>query len=168
LTEADIAPEFRRDPYGLTFHPRFPGRDGSRTPVPWNADERHAGFSTANAPWLPIPDEHIGLSVNRQWADPASLLTSWRETLGWRKLHPALTHGDINLVEKVTAPILAFTRECEDEGLLMVFNMSDQIVDLPLADLPAFKPLLDRAHIAELNKTHAKLPPYGTLVGVLV
>jgi alpha-glucosidase len=168
LTEADIAPEFRRDPYGLTFHPRFAGRDGSRTPVPWNADERHAGFSTANAPWLPIPDEHIGLSVNRQWADPASLLTSWREALGWRKLHPALTHGDIQLVEAVEAPLLAFTRRHEDESLLLMFNMSEQTKTVALENLPAFKPLLDRAHMALITETEIKLPPYGTLVGVLI
>jgi alpha-glucosidase len=166
LTEADIAPEFRRDPYGLTFHPRFAGRDGSRTPVPWNADERHAGFTTANAPWLPIPDEHIGLSVNRQWRDPASLLASWREALSWRKQHPALTHGDITLIE-TRAPILAFTRTSNTENLVLVFNMSEDEISLPLSDLPEFVPLLDRAHHAELQSEAIKLPPYGTFIGVI-
>ena len=166
LTEADIAPEFRRDPYGLTFHPRFVGRDGSRTPVPWNADERHAGFTTAVAPWLPIPDEHIGLSVNRQWSDPASLLVSWREAIGWRKLHPALITGDITLVE-TDAPALCFTRICEEESLVLLFNMSEQEVSVPMAQLPPFTPLLDRAHMAELTEGAVKLPAYGTFIGIV-
>ncbi len=166
LTEAEVAPEFRRDPYGLAFHPRFPGRDGSRTPVPWNAEERHAGFTTANAPWLPIPDEHVGLSVNRQWDDPASLLVSWREAIGWRKLHSSLSTGDIELIE-TPAPLLAYKRSNQDETLMMLFNISEEELVVPLSGLPKFSPLLDRTHIAVLDSTNITLPPYGTLVGTI-
>ncbi len=164
LTEAEVAPELRRDPYGLAFHPRFPGRDGSRTPVPWNAEERHAGFTTGNAPWLPIPDEHVGLSVNRQWHDPASLLMSWRETLGWRKNHVALSTGEISLID-TAPPLLAFLRWNKEEKLLVLFNISEQEISVKLSTLPAFMPLLDRAHMATIEKDTLVLPAYGTLVG---
>ena len=166
LTEAEIAPEYRRDPYGLTFHPRFHGRDGSRTPLPWNAEERHAGFTTAALPWLPIPDEHFGLSVNRQWQDPASILASWREALGWRKNHLALTHGDIHLIE-TEAPILAYIRDHAEEKLVLLFNLSENEISVPVSILPEFTPLLDRVHLAVIEGETITLPPYGTLIGTL-
>ena len=57
LTEADIAFEDLRDPYGIRFWPGFKGRDGCRTPMVWEADAQNAGFSIAK-PWLPVPDNH--------------------------------------------------------------------------------------------------------------
>ena len=57
LDEADIAFEDLRDPYGVAFWPSFKGRDGCRTPMPWD-DSDTAGFTTG-LPWLPIPAEHV-------------------------------------------------------------------------------------------------------------
>ena len=37
LPEADIAFEDLQDPYGITMWPEFKGRDGCRTPMPWQA-----------------------------------------------------------------------------------------------------------------------------------
>src|SRR5690606_5593907 len=43
LPEAELAFEDLRDPYGIEFWPAYKGRDGCRTPMPWDPDERHAG-----------------------------------------------------------------------------------------------------------------------------
>ncbi len=48
LSEAGVPFESLRDPYGIAFWPNFKGRDGCRTPMPWNGAE-HAGFSTARS-----------------------------------------------------------------------------------------------------------------------
>ena len=45
--------EALRDPYGIAFWPTFKGRDGCRTPMPWDSNER-GGFSSGE-PWLPVP-----------------------------------------------------------------------------------------------------------------
>ncbi|MET0813627.1 MAG: alpha-amylase family glycosyl hydrolase, partial [Pseudoxanthomonas sp.] len=37
LGEADVPYEALQDPYGKTFWPNFKGRDGCRTPMPWDA-----------------------------------------------------------------------------------------------------------------------------------
>ena len=65
LTEADIAFEDLRDPYGIRFWPGFKGRDGCRTPMVWKAEAENAGFSTAK-PWLPIPPGHRARAVERR------------------------------------------------------------------------------------------------------
>ena len=52
LRETNIAYEDLQDPFGKNFWPEFKGRDGCRTPMPWNSNEKNLGFSSST-PWLP-------------------------------------------------------------------------------------------------------------------
>ena len=129
LPEADVPFEALQDPYGIAFWPNFKGRDGCRTPLPWNGDAQ-AGFSAA-APWLPVADAHLQRSVAIQDAQPDSVLNGVRHLLRWRKDHPALVLGDITFLD-APEPVLAFTRRDADEALLAVFNLSGEAVRWPL------------------------------------
>ena len=42
LGEADVAFEDLQDPYGIRFWPKFKGRDGARTPMPWESNSTNA------------------------------------------------------------------------------------------------------------------------------
>ena len=125
LTEADIAFEDIQDPYGITFWPQFKGRDGCRTPHPWQNDEINAGFSQVK-PWLPVVAAHQEKSVNIQEISPHSVLNSYRHFTQWRKQHSALLYGDIAFVDSAE-PILAFIRKSSNEKLLVCFNFSNQV-----------------------------------------
>lgn len=129
LPEADVPFEALQDPYGIAFWPNFKGRDGCRTPLPWNGDAQ-AGFSAA-APWLPVADAHLQRSVAIQDVQPDSVLNGVRHLLRWRKDHPALVLGDIAFLD-APEPVLAFTRRDADEALLAVFNLSGEAVRWPL------------------------------------
>src|SRR5574337_730477 len=52
LTEAEVPYEALRDPYGIAFWPQYKGRDGCRTPMPWNTGAQ-AGFTTRSPPSRP-------------------------------------------------------------------------------------------------------------------
>jgi len=121
LGEADIPHESLQDPYGLAFWPNFKGRDGCRTPMPWD-DSAHAGFSTAS-PWLPIPPEHRARAVSVQDAAADSVLNAWRAFLHWRKSQPALLAGDLQFIASAE-PVLIFQRQHADQTLLAAFNLS--------------------------------------------
>ena len=43
--ETDIAFEDLQDPFGKNFWPEFKGRDGCRTPIPWEDTKINFGFS---------------------------------------------------------------------------------------------------------------------------
>jgi alpha-glucosidase len=129
LGEADVPFEALRDPYGITFWPNFKGRDGCRTPMPWNG-EALAGFSSAR-PWLPIPAEHRALSVQAQEAAADSVLNAFRAFLAWRHARPALTGGAIRFLDSAE-PVLMFERESQGETLLLAFNLSAAPVRHPL------------------------------------
>jgi alpha-glucosidase len=130
LGEAAVPFEALRDPYGIAFWPKFKGRDGCRTPLPW-LDAPGGGFTTA-MPWLPVPEEHRGLSVANQEADPASALQAFRRFVEWRKDQPALRWGEIEFILSNDA-VLALRRRFEEVCLLAAFNLddTDAIVSLP-------------------------------------
>jgi alpha-glucosidase len=162
LTEAALAHHELRDPFGIEYFPEFRGRDGSRTPLPWRAAAPSAGF-TLSTPWLPIPGEHVPLSIAAQEADGASSLQSWRALAAWRKAHPALVAGDLILLD-VPAPLIGFARACAEERLFLLFNPSAMPVRVSVSRFGALVPVDDLGATALLEGEIAVLPPYGAFV----
>ena len=121
LPEATLAEGQLRDPYGIEFWPDFAGRDGCRTPMPWDAGAPHAGFSTRE-PWLPVPDAHRELAVSAQAGDPGSTLRFVRGFLHWRRGRPEIVRGTTALVP--SAPdVVAFERRSGSARTLCLFNL---------------------------------------------
>jgi len=124
LPQAEVPFDRLVDPEAIANWPQTLGRDGARTPMPWTAAAPHAGFSTAE-PWLPVDPRHIAMSVDRQEADPSSMLHLTRELVAIRKSHPALQRGEMRL-RPMPDPLLCFDRVLGDEHLLCVFNLGHE------------------------------------------
>ncbi|MCJ7993610.1 alpha-glucosidase [Rhizobium cremeum] len=133
LPEAELAFEDLRDPYGIRFWPAFKGRDGCRTPMPWNREVANAGFTTASKPWLPVPKDHAALAVDGQEGQARTVLSHYRDTLAFRRAHALLCDGEMEFL-KSEEDVLAFTRSKGEERLLFVFNMAREprTVTLPV------------------------------------
>ena len=136
LGEADVPYEALRDPYGIAFWPTFKGRDGCRTPMPWEASER-GGFSSGQ-PWLPVPEQHRALNVAAQERDPTSALHGFRRLLQWRRQQPLLISGDIEFLA-ATDSVLAFRRFDAQDAMLVAFNLSSEPASLSLPGLTVGK-----------------------------
>jgi alpha-glucosidase len=134
LPEAQVAYEDLQDPYGITMWPEFKGRDGCRTPMPWDSQAVDMGFgNAAHKAWLPLTEAYRGLAVSAQDNDPKSLLNFYRALLKWRKQQTVLLHGDQALLP-VHSQVMAFVREHEGRQVLCAFNFSDSAASM---DLPA-------------------------------
>jgi alpha-glucosidase len=159
LTEADIPFELLQDPYGINFWPELKGRDGCRTPMPWQARAEHAGFSSGQ-PWLPIPAEHLPNAVDVQDVDPDSVLNAYRRFIAWRREHRTLSKGTIRFID---APehSLAFIREHEQQGLLCAFNLSSQAVSISFDDTLELEPLEGHGFTSQGQPGRIDLPAYG-------
>nr|WP_204602169.1 hypothetical protein [Paremcibacter congregatus] len=142
LNEANIAHADLQDPFGIRFWPDFKGRDGCRTPMPWTADAPHAGFSDA-VPWLPVPTDHLAISVEAQERDLNSVLNAFKNFLSWRKSHPALLHGDIKFLDSPDGT-LAFVRTYKRESMLAVFNLTNRSIMIPRPESTKITNLQDR------------------------
>jgi alpha-glucosidase len=127
LTQVDLPFEALRDPEAITNWPLTLSRDGARTPLPWRAEGVHAGFTTGT-PWLPVGADHASLAVDRQDADPESLLNFTRRMIELRHTNRALGIGTIEVLE-ASDSILAFVREVEGQRLLCVFNFARTAVE---------------------------------------
>jgi alpha-glucosidase len=161
LTEADLAFEHLRDPFGITYWPEFRGRDGSRTPMPWIPDAPHAGFTIHPEPWLPVPEEHHQSAVARQELDPDSLLNAWRRFLRWRRQHPALVSGALRPLD-LREPLIGFERALGTTRIVCVFNLSDEKTRMPLRGLV---PLHGHGFPVRLEEGGVVLPPHGVFFG---
>jgi alpha-glucosidase len=159
LPEAEVPFEQLQDPYGIAFWPNFKGRDGCRTPMPWNGDA-HAGFSTS-APWLPLAPTHHALSVAEQERREDSPLQGYRRFLRWRTQQPALIDGDIQFLD-TPEPILAFTRNTGEQTLLCVFNLSAEPQTLPLPEGQARQALHNIGDTSIVAST-LQLPGYSAV-----
>jgi alpha-glucosidase len=121
LAESMLEFDQIKDPYGIAFWPEFKGRDGCRTPMPWNSDLPHGGFSISS-PWLPVDQQQCRKAVDLQEVDPESSLNFYRTFIAWRKRQPVLLRGSIRFLE-TAEPVLAFVRKFGNEQWLCAFNL---------------------------------------------
>lgn len=157
LTQVDIPFEQLQDPEAIANWPLTLSRDGARTPLPWTAQDEHGGFSQA-APWLPLGEENLDRAVDRQDADPASLLNLTRQLLALRRAHPALRWGDY-VVLQADAALLAVRRRFAGQSLLCLFNFTAE--PIPAAALP---PAAGRVLAAVNGAAPDGLPAFGAVL----
>lgn len=162
LEEADVPFEALRDPYGVTFWPNFKGRDGCRTPMPWDGGER-GGFTTGD-PWLPVPEAHRPCSVEAQSRDPDSVLNCVRRFLRWRSAQPALREGGVRFVD-TPEPVLAFVRSAPGQQVFAAFNLSARPIDVALPGIEAVMHGPQDLRSGEITAGRLRLPGYGVFLG---
>lgn len=167
LPQAVLDPADLRDPFGITYWPEFAGRDGSRTPMPWTAGTDHAGFTTAARPWLPVPEAHHALAVDRQEERPDSPLAIWRHCLALRRRLPALSRGVVGRIVADDA-VLAFERQSDEETILAVFNFTNAPATFRMPNDGRFRAIDLSGAMAgvtvESDGGLIRLPPLGSLL----
>lgn len=131
LGEAYVPFEELQDPYGIRFWPKYHGRDGCRTPIPWVHDAVNGGFSTAR-PWLPLAVDHLETAVDHQVADDASMLRFYRQMIRYRQSREPLRSGAIRIIDQ-RPEFLSFVRSTAEEQIFCAFALSDdsQAIRLP-------------------------------------
>jgi alpha-glucosidase len=163
LAEADVAYEDIQDPYGKPFWPEYKGRDGCRTPMVWDSNQAHAGFSE-QAPWLPVDQKQLPFAVNNQDLSEKSTLNRTRQLIKWRSQQPALRCGEFTLLK--LPGVLAWLRTSEEQQVLVVINLSDtdKDVELPFAHI---NPETELGFNYRLSGQDLHLPAYQVLFAVV-
>ena len=152
LPQVEVPFEQLQDPEAIANWPRTLGRDGVRTPMPWESGKPNLGFSTGR-PWLPPGKEHCRLAVDRQQADPGSMLAFTRLCLKLRATTP-LRDGSM-AIEEASDQLLRFTREKDGRRLACSFNLSDR----PAPFHPAGAELARAGEVSE-----AALGPFSAII----
>ncbi|WP_158970545.1 alpha-amylase family glycosyl hydrolase [Paraglaciecola sp. L3A3] len=163
LEEAEVQFDELQDPFGIEFWPTFKGRDGCRTPMPWNESKEHAGFSQ-NKPWLPVTKSHQALSVDVQINDPTSSLVFYQNWLKWRAQQDILKQGEIEFVD-LHSEVLCFYRKHLNQTWLMCFNLSAKETVLVLPDDSQQIQLEFDIQQGQQSEKTLKLPAHGIYLG---
>lgn len=147
LPEADVPYELLQDPFGIEFWPKFKGRDGCRTPMPW-INEAMGGFTSGGHTWLPVEPMHRRLAVDEQEGNEESVLNMARALFAWRRQHPALKDGDFEWLDS-DDNLLLFRRRNDRESIVIAINMTASPlpvqVDGQAETVPGFTPVTDHS-----------------------
>ena len=127
LPVPDLAYEDLVDPEGRTFWPENPGRDGARTPIPWEAEVPHAGFTAAERAWLPVRPDHAARAVDLQNKEQNSVLSFYRTMLAFRRKRMPTSQVAVQFLDSPDGT-LAF----EKAGFIHVFNLTPRPQRIPL------------------------------------
>lgn len=161
LGEAEVAFADLQDPYGIEFWPEFKGRDGCRTPMVWESNADHGGFSTAK-PWLPVSEAHKRQAANLARSDADGMLAHYRAALQLRHEYPLLVDGEIEVVSSAQDH-LVFVRRNAQDAMLCAFNFGASELEI----------MLPLGNWADMNQSQlvgsgAILPPQTSLLATRI
>jgi len=108
------------------------GRDNARTPMPWDASQPHAGFSTGT-PWLQLNPNWREVNAAQAVADPDSVFHHYRRLIALRQQHPVMAEGHTTLLLPDHPQVYAVHRTLGATVWLVVCNFSGSHQAVPLA-----------------------------------
>ena len=100
------------------------GRDNARTPMQWDGGW-HAGFTTGT-PWLAVNGNCVEINAEAAQADPDSVYHYYKKLIELRKTHDIFRTGSFTLLCPEDEHVFAYTRDTENEHLLVVCNFTGE------------------------------------------
>ena len=115
-------------------------RDNARTPMQWSDDE-HAGFTDGD-PWIDVNPNYEELNVERERADPDSVLSYYRELIELRQENPTLIYGSFEDLLPDHEQVYAYERVRGDDRIVVVLNTDGSNATVELSEIGDVDPLL--------------------------
>ena len=129
MYEERIALGYDPEEVMASIHSR--SRDNARTPIQWTAGE-NAGFTTGT-PWMPVNPNYTEINAEAALADPNSIFHYYKKLIQLRKTYDVFRNGAFTLLCPEDEKIFAYTRDTEEEHILVVCNFTDETLtyDVP-------------------------------------
>jgi glycosidase len=149
--------------YGEEIGMTGSGRDeNKRLPMLWSLTDQ-AGM--ASAPAQADQAQRLKDPVDTQAGDPASLLNFYRHILAVRKAHPALTTGQVEALDLGNPAILAYRASKGDQNALVIQNLGEEAVSLPITWQERFSDSWDTGSgLPQITPNTLTLPPLSGCV----
>ena len=129
MYEERIALGYDPEEVMASIHAR--SRDNARTPIQWTAGE-NAGFTTGT-PWMPVNPNYTEINAEAALSDPNSIFHYYKKLIQLRKTYDVFRSGAFTLLCPEDEKIFAYTRDSEEEHILVVCNFTDETLtyDVP-------------------------------------
>lgn len=140
------------------------GRDNARTPMQWS-EEENAGF-TIGKPWLTINENYKDINVERALKDKNSIFYHYKKLIELRKENEVIIYGDYTLIDPEDKSVYAYTRELNEDKILVVCNFYGENIEFNYKDIVNKEPniLLSNYSDSSTNIKKLKLRPYEAIM----
>jgi len=108
------------------------GRDNSRTPMQWSAEEG-AGFTTGT-PWLKLNPNYKEINVAAAEQDENSILHYYKKMIKLRKSDELFIYGKYELILPDDEQVYVYTREWNGEKAVIIVNMFGREAQITLPE----------------------------------
>jgi alpha-amylase len=149
--------------YGEEIGMTGSGRDeNKRLPMLWSLTN---DIGMVGAPHEADQAQRLKEAVDAQEENPDSLLHFYRHLLALRKACPALTSGKVEVLDLVDPTLMAYRATQGDESALVIQNLSDQALDVPITwQEEHMSPWDTGTGLPHINKHTLTLPPFSGCV----
>jgi oligo-1,6-glucosidase len=140
-------------------------RDNARTPMQWDST-LNAGFTKGNS-WIEVNKNYKDINVEKSLSDENSILNYYKKLINLRHNSDIIVYGDVKLVYPESESIFAYTRNLDNESILVILNFYENEVDFKLPEnLNIKKPevILSNYDNKVIEKGNIKLRPYEAIV----
>ncbi len=120
--------ELGYDPEDVMASIHARSRDNGRTPIQWTAGV-NAGFTTGK-PWVPVNPNYTEINAEAALADAHSVFHYYRKLIELRKTYDVFRRGSFTLLDPENEKIFAYTRDTEEEHMLIVCNFTAETLTL--------------------------------------
>lgn len=137
-------------------------RDNARTPMQWD-NSQNAGFSTGT-PWMKVNPNYQTINAKKQVNDSHSIWHYYQKLIQLRHHMPIIVYGKYTLLEEEHPDLYIYTREYENQKLLIITNFSSHVHDYVIPEG------FEKGTLLISNDEHAQITssmhiqPYGAYV----
>ncbi len=150
----------QQDPVAVRNPGAVNGRDGCRTPMPWDGTA-YNGFSTG-APWIDFEPRPVEETVAGQRGDPRAPVHRYRDLLAARRRHPDLWRAPAEWIETADPLVVTLRRG----SAAVIANLSNRRTSVRL-DSPGWGPVFasrDGCRVDSSARDTVSLPAESTVM----
>ena len=144
---------------------KITSRDNARTPMQWD-DSLNGGFSKST-PWIDVNPNYKQINVKESLEDSNSIFNYYKELIKLRHNNDTIVYGDVKLIYPENESIFAYTRNLEDEQLMVVLNFYENEIDFKIPDnidINKLEIILSNYKDKIIKNETIKLRPYEAIV----
>lgn len=134
------------------------GRDNSRTPFQWSS-KKYGGFSNSK-PWININPNYKKINAHNNIFKNDSIYHYVKQLFKIRNNNEIFINGDLKFIDKNNPKSFIYTREYQDDEILVVNNVTNKNIIIDLDIYKDYNLLLANTNISLSKKTILK--PYAT------
>lgn len=144
---------------------KITSRDNARTPMQWD-NNLNGGFSKAT-PWIDVNPNYKQINVKESLEDSNSIFNYYKELIKLRHNNDTIVYGDVKLIYPENESIFAYTRNLDDEQLMVVLNFYENEIDFKIPDnidINKLETILSNYKDKIIKNETIKLRPYEAIV----